>query len=199
MAESRVGIVTSGATRYDSRWLIVRYSVRTFPSIETGPFHVRVGIGHDTHRLSEGRPLILGGLRIEHPFGLLGHSDADVVCHAVADALLGAAGLGDIGEHYPDTDPQWRGLESTRLLAEVVGRVEHTGWRAVNCDVIIHAQEPKLGPHKQAIRANLARLLHVIETAVNVKAKTGEHVGPIGRGEAISCHAVVLLELSASG
>ena len=120
---------------------------------------MRVGIGHDTHRLEEGRPLILGGLRIEHPRGLVGHSDADVVCHAVADALLGAAGLGDIGEHYPDTDPQWKGLDSTRLLAEVVDRVERAGWRAVNCDVIIHAQEPKLGPHKPAIRANLARLL----------------------------------------
>jgi 2-C-methyl-D-erythritol 2,4-cyclodiphosphate synthase len=157
---------------------------------------VRVGIGHDTHRLGEGRPLILGGLRIEHPRGLLGHSDADVVCHAVADAILGAAGLGDIGEHYPDTDPQWRGLESTRLLGEVVDRIEKCGWRTVNCDVIIHAQEPKLGPHKPAIRANLARLLHVGEEAVNVKAKTGEHVGHIGRGEAIACQAVVLLDLA---
>jgi len=155
---------------------------------------VRVGIGHDTHRLAEGRPLILGGLEIQHPLGLLGHSDADVVCHAVADALLGAAGMGDIGERYPDTDPQWRGLESTRLLAEVVDRIERCGWRAVNCDVIIHAQEPKLGPHKAAIRANLARLLRVVEGAVNVKAKTGEHVGPVGRGEAIVCQAVVLIE-----
>lgn len=155
---------------------------------------MRVGIGHDTHRLGEGRPLILGGLRIEHQLGLLGHSDADVVCHAVADALLGAAALGDIGDHYPDTDPRWQGLDSTRLLAEVVASIREQGWRPVNCDVIIHAQEPKLGPHKSTIRANLARLLHVGETAVNVKAKTGEHVGPIGRGEAISCHAVVLLE-----
>ncbi len=153
----------------------------------------RVGIGHDTHRLDEGRPLILGGLRIAHPRGLVGHSDADVVCHAVADAILGAAGLGDIGEHYPDTDPQWQGLDSTRLLAEVVDQVERAGWQAVNCDVIIHAQEPKLGPHKPAIRANLARLLRVAESAVNVKAKTGEHVGPVGRGEAIVCEAVVLV------
>jgi 2-C-methyl-D-erythritol 2,4-cyclodiphosphate synthase len=125
---------------------------------------------------------------------LVGHSDADVVCHAVADALLGAAGLGDIGEHYPDTDPRWRGLDSTRLLAEVVGWVEGSGWRVVNCDVVIHAEEPKLGPHKPAIRANLARLLRVVETAVNVKAKTGEHVGPVGRAEAIVCEAVVLIE-----
>ncbi len=155
---------------------------------------MRVGIGHDTHRLGEGRPLILGGLRIDYARGLVGHSDADVVCHAVADALLGAACLGDIGDHYPDTDPRWSGLDSTRLLTEVVEQVGRSGWRAVNCDVIIHAQEPKLGPHKHTIRDNLARLLGLEESAVNVKAKTGEHVGPIGRGEAISCHAVVLLE-----
>jgi 2-C-methyl-D-erythritol 2,4-cyclodiphosphate synthase len=138
--------------------------------------------------------LILGGLRIAHTRGLVGHSDADVVCHAVADALLGAAGLGDIGEHYPDTDPRWQGADSTRLLAEVVERIEKTGWQTVNCDLIIHAQEPKLGPHKPAIRANLARILHVGEAAINVKAKTGEHVGPIGRGEAIACEAVILIE-----
>jgi 2-C-methyl-D-erythritol 2,4-cyclodiphosphate synthase len=158
---------------------------------------VRVGIGHDTHRLSEGRPLILGGIRIEHTRGLVGHSDADVVCHAVADALLGAAGLGDIGEHYPDTDPRWSGLDSTRLLAEVVEWVEQAGWRTRNCDVVIHAQEPKLGPHKQTIRASLARLLRLDEGAMNVKAKTGEHVGPVGRCEAIVCEAVVLIEPAA--
>ena len=160
---------------------------------------MRVGIGHDTHRLVEGRRLVLGGVSIDHPLGLFGHSDADVVCHAVADALMGAAGLGDIGELFPDTDPQWRGLDSTRLLAEVVDRIEQTGWRAVNCDVIIHAQEPKLGGHKPSIRANLSRLLRVELSCVNVKAKTGEHVGPIGRGEAIACHAVVLLESSTKG
>jgi 2-C-methyl-D-erythritol 2,4-cyclodiphosphate synthase len=155
---------------------------------------VRVGIGHDTHRLSVGRPLILGGLSIDHPLGLVGHSDADVVCHAVADALLGAAGMGDIGEHYPDTDPKWRGLDSTKLLAEVVDRVKLAGWRAANCDVIIHAQEPKLSPFKPGIRANLARLLGLEEAAVNVKAKTGEHAGPVGRQEVIVCEAVVLIE-----
>jgi 2-C-methyl-D-erythritol 2,4-cyclodiphosphate synthase len=129
---------------------------------------------------------------------LLGHSDADVVCHAVADALLGAAGLGDIGEYFPDTDLKWQDADSTSLLAQVVERIEQTGWRTVNCDLIIHAQEPKLGPHKPAIRTNLARLLHVGETAINVKAKTGEHVGPIGRGEAITCQAVVLIEAVAN-
>jgi 2-C-methyl-D-erythritol 2,4-cyclodiphosphate synthase len=144
--------------------------------------------------LAEGRPLILGGLNIAYTRGLVGHSDADVVCHAVADALLGAAGLGDIGEHYPDTDPRWQGADSTHLLADVVKQIEQTGWKTVNCDLIIHAQEPKLGPHKPAIRANLARILHVSESAINVKAKTGEHVGPIGRSEAIACEAVVLLE-----
>ena len=154
---------------------------------------VRVGIGHDTHRLAEGRPLILGGVRIDHPRGLLGHSDADVVMHAVADALLGAAGLGDIGEFYPDTDPRWKDLDSGNLLSDVVGHVAEAGWRPVNCDLVIHAQEPKLGPHKPAIRANLARLLAVDDGDVNVKAKTGEHVGPIGRGEAIACEAVVLI------
>ena len=155
--------------------------------------NLRIGLGHDTHRLEEGRPLVLGGHRIAHPRGLAGHSDADVVCHAVIDAILGAAGLGDIGEHYPDTDPRWRGVESTKLVEEVVERFEQAGWRVVNCDVIIHAQEPKLTPHKPAIRANLARLLRVDETAVNVKAKTGEHVGPVGRGEAIVCEVVVLV------
>src|SRR4051812_20953065 len=152
---------------------------------------MRVGIGHDTHRLVEGRPLILGGVRIDHPLGLLGHSDADVVLHAVADALLGAAALGDIGEHYPDTDPKWKGIAGDVLLAEVVGLVGRSGWVAVNCDVTVHVQSPKLSTHKAAMRDNLARLLRLDRSAVNVKAKTGEHVGPIGRGEAIACEAAV--------
>jgi 2-C-methyl-D-erythritol 2,4-cyclodiphosphate synthase len=130
---------------------------------------------------------------IEHPRGLVGHSDADVVLHAVADALLGAAALGDIGEYYPDSDPAWKGLDSARLLTEVVARVAAAGWRPVNCDLIIHAQEPRLGPHKPAVRANVARLLGIDASAVNVKAKTGEHVGPIGRAEAIACEAIVLV------
>lgn len=157
----------------------------------------RVGIGHDTHRLVEGRPLILGGVRIDFPRGLLGHSDADVVYHAVADALLGAAGLGDIGERYPDTDPQWEGADSGAILGDVVGHVAIAGWWPVNCDVVIHAQEPKLTAYKAAIRANLAELLGLEVADVNVKAKTGEHVGPIGRGEAIACEAVVLLKPAA--
>ena len=154
---------------------------------------MRVGIGHDTHRLVEGRPLILGGVPIEHSRGLMGHSDADVVMHSVADALLGAAALGDIGEHFPDTDPEWAGLEGERLLAEVLRLVGRSGWQPSNCDVIVHAQEPKLTPHKAAMKGNLARILQLDPSAVNIKAKTGEHVGPIGRCEAISCEAVVLL------
>jgi 2-C-methyl-D-erythritol 2,4-cyclodiphosphate synthase len=154
---------------------------------------VRVGIGHDTHRLVAGRPLILGGVRIEHDQGLDGHSDADVVLHAVADALLGAAALGDIGDHFPDTDPAWKGLDSGQLLSQVVAWLSRAGWRPANCDLIIHAERPKLGPHKAAIRDNVARLLDLPHETVNVKAKTGEGVGPIGRGEAIACEAVVLV------
>jgi 2-C-methyl-D-erythritol 2,4-cyclodiphosphate synthase len=155
---------------------------------------VRVGFGHDTHRLVEGRPLILGGVRIAHERGLHGHSDADVVLHAVADALLGAAGLGDIGEHYPDTDPQWEGLDGGRLLSETLALVARSGWKPVNCDLIIHAQRPKLLAYKTALRENIARLLGLPPDAVNVKAKTGELVGPIGRCEAISCEAILLVE-----
>ena len=153
----------------------------------------RIGCGHDTHRLGEGRPLILGGVRIENPRGLIGHSDADVVLHAVTDALLGAAGLGDIGDAYPDTDPRWRNAHSQLFLSETLAKLKHAGWRVVNLDITIFAQEPKLGPSKAAIRGNLASLLEVPLDYVNVKAKTGEHVGHIGRGEAIACHAVVLL------
>jgi 2-C-methyl-D-erythritol 2,4-cyclodiphosphate synthase len=154
---------------------------------------MRVGIGHDTHRLAEGRPLLLGGVRIEHPRGLVGHSDADVVLHAVTDALLGAAGLGDIGDAYPDTDPAFAGADSRRFLSETLLHLNRAGWRIVNVDVIVFAQEPKLGPVKAAIRANLAAVLEVDIHAVNVKAKTGEHVGHIGRAEAIGCQAVVLI------
>jgi 2-C-methyl-D-erythritol 2,4-cyclodiphosphate synthase len=155
---------------------------------------MRVGIGHDTHRLAEGRPLVLGGVRVEHPRGPVGHSDADVVLHALTDALLGAAGLGDIGDAYPDTDPAWRGADSALFLRETLARLNRDGWRVVNVDVIVFAQEPKLGPLKGALRDNLARLLGVAAGDVNVKAKTGEKVGHIGRAEAIACQAVVLID-----
>ena len=160
---------------------------------------MRVGIGHDTHRLVEGRPLILGGVRIDHPRGLAGHSDADVVLHAVTDALLGAAGLGDIGDIYPDTDPRWQGADSALFLKEALARLNRDGWRVVNLDVIVFAQEPKLGPVKRAVRDNLARLLGLPADAVNVKAKTGERVGAIGRAEAIGCQAVALIGRGAAG
>ncbi|HXG10350.1 MAG TPA: 2-C-methyl-D-erythritol 2,4-cyclodiphosphate synthase [Gemmataceae bacterium] len=155
---------------------------------------MRVGIGHDTHRLAEGRPLLLGGVRVEHGRGLVGHSDADVVLHAVTDALLGAAGLGDIGDAYPDTDPVYKDCDSSRFLRDTLQRLNRLGWRPVNVDVIIFAQEPKLGPIKAEIRRRLADLLGLDVSAVNVKAKTGEKVGAIGRGEAISCQAVVLID-----
>ena len=155
---------------------------------------MRVGIGHDTHRLEAGRPLILGGVRVEHPRGLAGHSDADVILHALTDALLGAAGLGDIGDAYPDTDPRWRNADSTLFLRETLARLGQAGWRARNIDVIVFAQEPKLGPIKADIRANLAHLLGLPAAAVNVKAKTGEGVGLIGRAEAIACQVVALIE-----
>jgi 2-C-methyl-D-erythritol 2,4-cyclodiphosphate synthase len=151
-------------------------------------------IQRDTHRLTEGRPLILGGVRIEHPRGLAGHSDADVVLHAVTDALLGAAGLGDIGDAYPDTDPAYRDADSSIFLRETLEKLNRDGWRVVNVDVTIFAQEPKFGPVKDRIRRRLAELLGLEVGAVNVKAKTGEKVGHIGRSEAIGCHAVVLIE-----
>ena len=158
---------------------------------------MRVGIGHDTHRLEEGRSLLLGGVRVEHGRGLVGHSDADVVLHAVTDALLGAAGLGDIGDAYPDSDPAYRGADSSFFLRETLGRLNRAGWRVVNVDVIVFAQEPKLGPVKDRIRRNLAGLLGLDAGAVNVKAKTGEGVGVIGRGEAIGCHAAALIDRAA--
>jgi 2-C-methyl-D-erythritol 2,4-cyclodiphosphate synthase len=154
----------------------------------------RVGSGHDSHRLAEGRQLILGGVLLPYPRGLVGHSDADVVLHAVTDALLGALALGDIGDAYPDTDPKWKDADSRVFLTETVAKLNRMGWRTVNVDVTIFAQEPKLGPVKKAIRDSLAHLLEVSADCVNVKAKTGEKVGHIGRGEAIGCHAVVLVE-----
>jgi 2-C-methyl-D-erythritol 2,4-cyclodiphosphate synthase len=159
---------------------------------------MRVGIGHDTHRLEPGRPLILGGLRVEHPRGLAGHSDADVVLHALTDALLGAAGLGDIGDLYPDTDSQFLNADSGRFVRDTLAKLNQEGWSVVNVDVIVFAQEPKLGPLKAGIRAKLAVLLGLPLDRVNVKAKTGERVGHIGRAEAIACQVVALIDKSRS-
>ncbi len=155
---------------------------------------MRVGLGHDTHRLGEGRPLILGGVRIDHCRGLIGHSDADVVLHAVTDALLGAAGLGDIGDAFPDTDPAYKDCDSKFFIDKTLERLNQANYRVVNIDVTIFAQEPKLGPVKQQIRLSLAGMLGLPIEDVNVKAKTGEKVGPIGRAEAMSCHAIALIE-----
>ena len=155
---------------------------------------MRVGIGHDTHRLEPGRPLILGGVRIAYPRGLAGHSDADVVLHALTDALLGAAGLGDIGDAYPDNDPKYKDCDSAVFVRETLARLNQKGFRVVNVDVTIFAQEPKLGPIKAKMREHLAGMLGMDVGAVNVKAKTGEKVGSIGRGEAIACQVAVLID-----
>lgn len=154
----------------------------------------RIGLGHDEHRLVAGKPLILGGVRVEHIRGLDGHSDADVVLHALTDAILGALALGDIGDAFPDTDPQYKGADSRIFLNAALEQMQQQQYRVTNTDITLFAQEPKLGPMKAVIRENLAKLLGVDVMQVNVKAKTGEKVGHIGRGEAIGCHAVVLLE-----
>ena len=155
---------------------------------------MRIGQGYDLHRLCEGRPFILGGVTIPHDRGLAGHSDADVLSHAITDALLGAAALGDIGQLFPDTDPAYAGADSLRLLEEAYARVRAAGYRVVNLDSTMIAQRPKLAPHIPAIRGRLAETLGVAVDVVSVKAKTNEMVGPEGREEAVSVHATVLLE-----
>jgi 2-C-methyl-D-erythritol 2,4-cyclodiphosphate synthase len=154
----------------------------------------RVGIGHDTHRLEVGGPLRLGGVDIPHDHEAVGHSDADALLHAVTDALLGAAALGDIGEMFPDSDPANRGRDSAEMLRLAWEAVARTGWRIGNVDCIVFAQRPKLAPYKQAIRRRLAEVLGIEPERVGLKAKTGELVGPVGREEALMAEAVVLLE-----
>ena len=153
----------------------------------------RVGEGWDVHALVPGRKLILGGVDIPHTAGLLGHSDADVLLHAITDAVLGAAGLGDIGRHFPDTDPQFNGADSSVLLAEAMRRVRAHGWELVNVDSTIVAQAPKLAPHMPAILAGVSRAFGVQADQVNVKAKTAEKLGPVGQGQSIEARAVALL------
>ncbi|MEO8300072.1 MAG: 2-C-methyl-D-erythritol 2,4-cyclodiphosphate synthase [Burkholderiales bacterium] len=154
---------------------------------------LRVGEGWDTHALVVGRPLVLGGVSIPHSRGLLGHSDADALLHAVTDALFGAAGLGDIGRHFPDTAVEFKGADSRRLLAEAARRVRAEGWEIVNVDSTIVAQAPKLAPHIPAMRECLAQALGIDAARVNIKAKTAEKMGPVGRGESIEARAVCLL------
>ena len=155
---------------------------------------IRVGLGYDSHRFTTGRSLVLGGVRIEHDFGLAGHSDADAVLHAVTDAILGALAAGDIGEHFPDTDPKWQDADSRDLLAAAVELVAGQGWRVGNCDVTILAQQPKLSEHKPAMRVAIAGVLGIAIEAVSVKAKTNERMGFVGRGEGIAAIAVVTLQ-----
>ena len=155
---------------------------------------MRIGHGYDVHRLVEGRDLILGGVKIDFELGLLGHSDADVLLHAVSDALLGAAGLGDIGKHFPDTDPAYKGADSRVLLRHVVKLVRENGYRISNVDVTMIAQKPKLKDHIPQMVANIAADLQIPETRVNVKATTEEKLGFTGTMEGLRCHAVCLLE-----
>jgi 2-C-methyl-D-erythritol 2,4-cyclodiphosphate synthase len=155
---------------------------------------LRIGEGWDIHALVIGRPLVLGGVHIAHSHGLLGHSDADALLHAITDALLGAAGLGDIGRHFPDTDVVFLGADSSVLLAEAARRVRAAGWHIVNLDSTIVAQAPKLAPHIPAMCARIADVLAIDAGAVNVKAKTAEKMGPVGEGRAIEARAVCLLQ-----
>jgi 2-C-methyl-D-erythritol 2,4-cyclodiphosphate synthase len=154
---------------------------------------LRIGEGWDTHALVPGRRLLLGGVEIPYERGLLGHSDADVLLHAITDALVGAAGLGDIGRHFPDTDERFRGADSVVLLREAARRVREAGWSLVNIDSTVVAQAPKLAPHIEAMRARIAEALGIAPAQVNVKAKTAERLGPVGMGQSIEARAVVLL------
>jgi 2-C-methyl-D-erythritol 2,4-cyclodiphosphate synthase len=153
----------------------------------------RIGEGWDSHALVAGRPLILGGVNVPHSHGLLGHSDADALSHAITDALFGAAAMGDIGRHFPDTDEQYRGADSLALLAEAVRRVRLAGWKIGNVDCTIVAERPKMAPHIQAMRLRLGQALGLHPDQINIKAKTAEGLGPVGRGESIEARAVCLL------
>ncbi len=155
---------------------------------------MRIGHGYDVHRLVPDRALILGGVNIPYELGLDGHSDADVLLHAVSDALLGAAGLGDIGRHFPDTDPQYKGADSLKLLEIVGKKIAQAGYRVSNIDVTMIAQKPKLAPHIAAMRENISKALNLDVSRVNVKATTEERLGFTGTGEGMACHAVCLFE-----
>ena len=153
----------------------------------------RIGRGTDRHRFVEGRPLILGGVEIPHTHGLWGHSDADAVLHAVSDALLGALALGDIGQHFPDTDEQFKGINSREILKHCLGMVTDKGWELVNCDLVIHTETPKIGPHRETLQKSLSELLGCGLDQVSVKAKTAEKLGPVGEGLCLDTEAIVLL------
>lgn len=169
------------------------------PVPDLPPLAFRIGEGWDTHALVAGRPLMLGGVLVPHDKGLLGHSDADALLHAITDALLGAAGLGDIGRHFPDTDARFKGADSVLLLVEAAARVRATGWRIGNIDSTIVAQAPKLAPHIPAMQARIAQALGLAPAQVNVKAKTAEKMGPVGEGLSMEARAVVLLMAASPG
>ncbi len=154
---------------------------------------MRIGMGYDVHRLVPERRLVIGGVTIPYEKGLLGHSDADVLLHAICDALLGAAGLGDIGGHFPDTDPAYRDIDSMKLLQSTYAMVREKGWRLVNIDATIFAQAPKMAPYRRRMAANIARALGAEQTRINIKATTTEGLGMIGRGEGIAAAGAVLL------
>lgn len=158
---------------------------------------IRVGFGFDVHQLVEGRELWLGGVLIPHSVGALGHSDADVLLHAICDALLGAVALGDIGQHFPDTDPRWKGADSKVLLAAVVELLNEKGWRVGNVDCTLILERPKIMPHVAAMRGTIAPLLGVAMDAISIKATTSEKMGYIGRAEGVAAHAVALVQKGA--
>ena len=160
---------------------------------------LRIGLGHDTHRLTRGSFIMLGGVRIEHTQSLLGHSDADVLLHAVTDALLGAAGLGDIGDLFPDTDPVNKNRDSAEMLKIAWNQVRQNHWHIANLDIVIFAEKPKIAPHRETIRKRIAELLNIDVNQVGIKAKTGEKIGIIGREEAIAAECAVLLESQSTG
>lgn len=154
---------------------------------------LRVGIGYDSHRLVAGRPLLLGGVHIPFEKGLLGHSDGDVLLHAIGDAICGAAGLPDIGRLFPDTDEEWRGADSCKLLRKIMHRADEAGWKVGNVDAILIAQQPKISPYVETMRAKIAEILQVSTPDVNVRGKTAESMGALGAGEGMAAHAVCLL------
>lgn len=159
-----------------------------------GMIEIRIGNGYDIHQLVGGRPLILGGVHIPHELGLLGHSDADVLTHAMMDAVLGALSLGDIGHYFPPTDPQWAGADSLKLLAQVHGLIQGRGWQIGNLDSVIVAERPKLKPHLNDMRDRISQVLKLQPDQVGIKATTNEKLGPVGREEGIAAYAVVLLQ-----
>lgn len=156
---------------------------------------LRVGIGYDVHPLEEGIPLILGGVKIQYPLGLRGHSDADVICHSIIDALLGAANIGDIGEHFPDTDERYKNISSLKLLSESVLLLKENSWEVVNIDVSVVAEEPKINPYKKEMIDNISNAMNCDANSVSIKATTNEKLGPIGRGEGIAAFSVAMLKV----